>query len=81
MVRIWNAGGVVVHATGLTQEGDVGIEGFAHEKGKPAKQWYAWATPNGWMIKVRAINDREETFQGSTFNLGLEVVTAVRRSL
>jgi hypothetical protein len=59
---------------------EVHIIGTARKKGNPYF-WEAWPLPHGYYVIVRNNSGREESLQGSTFNLVLEVAAAVNRTL
>lgn len=84
MVRIWNLDRWLAYSTGQIQEEGMnpGVEGFTFGPTRDSVyQWRAWPNQHGWMVQVRTpFNAREETLQGATFNLGLEVVAACKRS-
>jgi len=42
-------------------------------------QWEATALQDGWYIVITALNGKIGEYQGTTFNLPLEICAAVRR--
>jgi hypothetical protein len=82
---IWNHDGVrVLDVMTIAADGQV-IKGHAIKDGERALyhvyEWEARVNPQGWEIVTRTNSGRVESFQGSTFNLVLEVATAIRRAL
>jgi hypothetical protein len=76
---------IEAYATGVPLDGDSVVEGYAlvgRADSQSHYHWSAFPTQHGWYVLVtNVVNNRAEQIQGSTFNLGLEVATAVRRSL
>lgn len=81
MRAIWGLDGCRVFASGITSGGDAGIVGCAIKRNGSFYTWEAFPKPHGWYVITRLESTGwEESLQGSTFNLGLEVATAVQRS-
>jgi hypothetical protein len=80
---VWNHDGVrVLDVMNVAADGQV-IKGHALKDPGLYNiyEWEARVNPHGWEIVTRTNSGRTESFQGSTFNLVLEVATAIRRAL
>lgn len=79
---IWDLDGIEVTFVGgeCTDGITPRFVGFAFRENKPY-EWHAYMSPLGYTVEVTSKTGRTESFQGATYNLGLEVATAVRRSL
>jgi hypothetical protein len=80
MKTIWNIDGVYVfEPMSVTHnDGSVWINGIGTYNSRPF-EFHALALQHGYFIEIIAINGKRGDIQGSTFNLGLEVASAVRR--
>lgn len=80
MNLVWNFDGVSVGAvtTNRWVETEMWTFGYAWKGGRVI-EWEATVKPGGWYVSLRGSLCRLGGFQGSTFNLPLEIVAAVRR--
>lgn len=76
---IWKLEGLSVWATGVRCNGqDVWVEGLAIREGR-TYEWRAQGTPLGVVVLTKSSSGREEQYSGPTYNVALEVASAVRR--
>lgn len=83
-MRIWNDADVVIPdiMQVICPLGDIWVRGTARRRGCTLFTWEASPNEHGWKIRVKNMDTfRVEEFQGTTFNLPLEVAAAVRRTL
>jgi hypothetical protein len=85
-VYAWNLEGVKVFQTvsAVLEVNTATIRGtgiYEPKVGVIPFSWEALALPHGWYITVISSSGRRGEFQGSTFNLPLEVATGARRLL
>jgi hypothetical protein len=86
---IWNLEGITVIPTNIAiHEQDVWIIGHARQQRQrgndPVQRFFTWqakATPQGYIIVTRNLSGMEEQFIGPTWNLALEVATAIKRTM
>jgi len=77
MIQIWRDGEITVFGGVLTF--DCWISGLLHHKGK-MRSWSAKPSEHGYMVQIgNPDTGRLETFQGATFNMGLEIASAAAR--
>ena len=80
---IWNHEKVKIFAVmAVSKTPDVWIEGnalYETKIGIVPITWVAKALEHGWYVSIDVPHGRKGEFQGSTFNLPLEVATAIRR--
>lgn len=84
MNYVWNQDGIRVGSISMNRwEGmDMWTSGFVFRKLSDYTEilcWEAKATPQGWYIVLTDPIGKKGEFQGSTFNLPLEISAAVRR--
>jgi hypothetical protein len=79
---LWNVEGLQISETMSATNigGTVVIHGVAIYKQR-LLCWSAIPLSHGWHIEIVSSSNRHESFQGSTFNLALEVASAIRRSI
>lgn len=72
----------VLAPTGWYHEGVTGI-GIRKRVGRDNEilDYWAQANPHGWLVEVTNSRGMHEEFQGATYNLGLEVASAIRRTI
>jgi len=77
---VWNVDGVSVGSITMNRWNGMQMwtSGFAFCKDQVA-QWEATATAQGWLVRITRSTGYVGEYQGVTFNLPLEVVTAIRR--
>lgn len=89
MRMIWSSDGIRIFdiATATFKDGsaELWVRGIGdiHQPmiGSRAFQWDAIPIQNGWLVEIHTSSGQGGSFQGSTFNLALEVATAARRLL
>jgi hypothetical protein len=72
----------VLAPTGWQNHGVVGLA-LRKRVGQDKELFEYWAQANehGWRVAVTSPRGYTEDFQGATFNLGLEVAAAIRRTI
>jgi hypothetical protein len=86
MNYIWNYEGIKVGSitTNRWEVSQMWTSGFGireYVNGFDVFQWEATALQNGWYIVITKSTGKIGEFQGSTFNLPLEISAAARRLL
>lgn len=77
--QIWFTGDIRVALDGAGIGDDPSFVGHALS-GRDYWSWEAWPTAYGYRVTIRSNTDRVYTWSGVTFNLGLEVIAAIKRN-
>jgi len=81
MNYVWNLDGVKIGSITMNrwESTQLWTSGFAFLADGRVIQWEASVVQYGWYIVITAATGKLGEFQGSTFNLPLEVAAAIRR--
>lgn len=83
---VWKLDGIYVNDQ-MTVKNDglvTMIHGLAHRYrggGCDHYSWRAQISPQGWIVETTSSSSRVEQFAGATFNMIVEVATAIGRAL
>jgi deoxyhypusine synthase len=81
MMWVWNMEGVRISTIATVTMGpSTWITGTGLYR-ESAFQWHALAETNGWFVEIMDTAGKRGSLQGATYNLPLEVASAVRRIL